>query len=76
MTEGIDELSADRPDPNELLNALLARVDDVIHETSEAADGLAIFAVEAVLTDRLRTALPDVRFTAQDIRAWSVEISR
>lgn len=75
VAEQAGDRSADRPDPNEFLNALLARVEEVIQETSEAADGMPLFAVERVLTDRLGAVLPDVRFTAQDIRSWSAQIS-
>lgn len=75
MAKRAGEWSADSPDPNEYLNALLGRVEEVIHETSEAAGGMPLFAVESVLTEKLREVLPDVRFTAQDIRAWSAQIS-
>jgi hypothetical protein len=63
------------PDPNEILDSLLSRVEAVIKETSTAAVGIPLFAVEAELTERLRAALPDVRFTAKDIRAWSAQVA-
>lgn len=75
MADGDSGPSADASDPNEVLDALLDRVEEVIRETSEATAGIPLFAVEAVLTERLRAALPRVRFTAQDIRAWSARIS-
>lgn len=75
MADRSGEWSADMPEPNEILDALLARVEDVIRETSEVADGMPLFAVEAVLLDKLYAALPDVRFTKQDIRAWAAWIS-
>lgn len=75
MAEGVSEWPADGPGPNEILTVLLARVDEVIQDTSGTANGMPLFAVEAVLTGRLRAVLPDVRFTEQDIRAWSAQIS-
>jgi hypothetical protein len=62
-------------DPNELLNVLLEYVEDALREIRAAANGMPLFAVEAVLTERLHAVLPSVRFTAQDIRTWSAEIS-
>ncbi len=75
VTEGGGDWPLDIPDPNEVLETLLARVEEVIRETSEAAGGIPLFAVEIVLTERLRAVLPGVRFTAQDIREWSARIS-
>lgn len=70
-----DEASSGLPGPNEILNALLECVDDALWETRQAANGMPLFSVEAVLTERLHAVLPSVRFTAQDIRTWSAEIS-
>lgn len=75
MAEGVCSGFPGTPDPNEILNALLVRVEAAIQETAAVADGMPLFAVEAVLTERLRSVLPDVRFTAQDIRAWSARMS-
>lgn len=75
MTERDSGRSADTPDPNEILDALLGGVEEVIQESTEAAAGIPLFAVEAVLAERLRAALPHVRFTAQDIRARAARIS-
>lgn len=63
------------PEPNEMLNALLCRVEVAIQETAAAASGLPLLAVEEELTARLRAALPDVRFLADDIRTWSAQIA-
>lgn len=63
------------PDPNEILNSLLERVEFALRETRGAANGRPLFAVEAELTARLRAVLPDARFTDEDIRAWAAEIS-
>lgn len=63
------------PDPNEILDALLARVETVLKETRAAANGMPLPAVEAELRARLQVVLPDARFTKQDIRAWSAGIS-
>ena len=71
MTSGSPEI----PDPNEILHALLGCVEGAIRETAAVASGLPLFAVEEDLTIRLRTALPDVRLTAEDIRAWSAQIA-
>ncbi|RKO20425.1 hypothetical protein D7Z96_18825 [Pseudarthrobacter phenanthrenivorans] len=65
----------DISDPNEILNTLLSRLEEAIQATETAASGLPLFAVEAELTRRLRVALPDARFTAEDIRAWSAQIA-
>jgi hypothetical protein len=67
--------SADIPDPNEMLEALVERLEDALQANRAAANGVPLFAVEAELTERLRVALPGVRFTAQDVRAWLAEIS-
>lgn len=75
MADGSGDWSADIPDPNEILEILLASVEEVIRETSEAACGMPLFAVQVVLTEKLRAVLPGARFTAQDIRAWSARIS-
>ncbi len=71
MTSGSPEI----PDPNEMLNALLGRVEVAIRETASTASGLPLFVVEEELNTRLRAALPDVRFTAEDIKAWSAQIA-
>ncbi|GGI03176.1 hypothetical protein GCM10007170_46550 [Arthrobacter liuii] len=68
--------SAATPDPKEILETLLARVEEVIRETAVGANGIPVFVVETVLTDNLRAVLPGARFTAHDIRAWSARISR
>jgi len=52
-----------------------AGVEAAIQETAAVAGGMPLFAVEDQLTDRLRAVLPDLRFTAQDIRAWSAQIA-
>lgn len=75
MTEGVGGFPADNLDPNEILDALLARVEEVIHETSKGAGGMPYFAVKVILTEKLREVLPEVRFTDQDIRAWAAQIS-
>lgn len=75
MVESGGDWSAATPDPNEILETLLARVEEVIRETAAAANGIPLFAVETVLTDNLRAVLPGARFTAEDIRAWSARIS-
>ena len=71
MTSGSPQI----PDPNEILHALLDRVEVAMQETAAVASGLPLVAVEEELTTRLRTYLPDVRFTAEDIRAWSAQIA-
>ncbi|WP_208786739.1 hypothetical protein [[Micrococcus luteus] ATCC 49442] len=63
------------PDPNEILDALLIRVEVAIQETAKAASGMPLIAIEADLAERLHIALPDARFSPEDIRAWSAQIS-
>jgi len=72
-------LSPGNPDPgaeaNEILSRLLARLDEVLGTTSADSAGLPLFAVEGRIGDRLRTALPGVRFAPEDIREWASQIS-
>lgn len=46
------------PDPKEMLDALLDRLDDALQQTRAAANGMPIFAVEAELTGRFHAVLP------------------
>lgn len=58
-----------------MLNVLLERLDMALVDIRADVNGMPLFAVEAKLTQKLREVLAGVRFTAQDIRAWSAEIS-
>lgn len=65
-------LSPGNPDPgveaNEILSGLLERLDEVLDTTAADSAGLPMFVVEGRLSDRLRIAVPGVRFAPEDIR--------
>ena len=65
----------DGRDADAMLSVLLERLDVALMDIAADVNGMPLFAVEAKLTQRLREVLPDVQFTAQDIRTWSAEIS-
>lgn len=71
---GREEPRNDR-DTDALLSVLLDRLDLALVDIRADVNGMPLFAVEAKLTQRLREVLPGVRFTTQDIRTWSAEIS-
>lgn len=60
---------------NAALSRLLEKLETVLQDTSDDSLGLPLFVVEARLAGRLRTALPGVRFSREDIRGWAVRIS-
>ena len=61
-------------DANAALSRLLEHLDAAIRDTTDDSVGLPLFGVEARLADRLRTALPGVRFTPEEIRSWGPEL--
>lgn len=50
--------SADIPDPNEMLEALLERLEDALQVNRAAANGVPPFAVEAELTEWAACSMP------------------
>ncbi|KRE61760.1 hypothetical protein ASG92_20425 [Arthrobacter sp. Soil736] len=62
-------------DANTILARLLESLEAVLQNTREDSTGRPLFTVEAVLTGRLRAALPGVRFSPEDIRGWAAQIS-
>ncbi|HET7140307.1 MAG TPA: hypothetical protein VFI36_09115 [Arthrobacter sp.] len=75
LKDGIGDEALSALDANDMLNALLGRLEGALEEAQVTANGMPLFAVEAKLTERLQALLPGVRFTAQDIRAWAAESS-
>ena len=75
MNQGASVPSRAALDADAMLDVLLERAEGAIRDTQAAANGMPLFVVEVKLAERLRTVLPGVRFTAQDIRAWAAEIS-
>jgi len=73
--EAGQEAPRDAHDADAMLNVLLERLDVALVDIRADVNGMPLFAVEAKLTHRLRMVLPGVRFTAQDIRTWSAEVS-
>lgn len=73
--EADPEALRDARDADAMLNVLLERLDVALVDIRAEVNGMPLFAVEAKLTQRLRQVLPGVRFTAQDISAWSAEMS-
>ena len=60
---------------NGMLASLLGRLEAALAEVGSTSRARPLFAVEADLSEKLRRALPGVRFSAEDIRKWSSEIS-
>lgn len=75
LDEARREATPSGRDADALLSGLLDRLDLALVDIRADVNGMPLFAVEAKLTHRLREVLPGVRFTAQDIRTWSAEIS-
>ncbi|MFF1382182.1 hypothetical protein ACFVWT_01315 [Arthrobacter sp. NPDC058288] len=63
------------PSENERLYALVMQLNDVLTRLGSALRGRPLFVVEKVLADELRRSIPDARFSEEDIRRWSAEIS-
>lgn len=62
-------------DVNGMLASLLGGLEAALAEAGSTSWERPLFAVEADLREKLRRALPGVRFSVEDIRAWSAEIS-
>jgi len=62
-------------DVNGMLAELLGGLVAALAETGATLQGRPLFDVEAALSDRLRRDLPGVKFSADDIRKWSAQIS-
>jgi hypothetical protein len=63
------------PDVNDILACLLGRLEAALAEIGSTSQGRPLFDVEADLRGKLPSTLPGVRFSAEDIRKWSAEIS-
>jgi hypothetical protein len=62
-------------DVNGMLASLLGGLEAALAEACSTSRGRPMFAVEGDLSEKLRRVLPGVRFSADDIRKWSAEIS-
>lgn len=62
---------ADIPDPNEMLDVLLERLEDARDAIRSRQRSATVRGREAELTERLRVTLPGVRFKGQNVRTRS-----
>jgi hypothetical protein len=60
---------------NQVLGSFLSRLEAVLKRADKDYGGQPLFAVEVKLRTQLQDSLPQVRFMAEDIKAWAAEIS-
>lgn len=75
LNDGNGDEALSALDANDMLNALLGRLEGSLKEAQVTAKGMPLFAVETQLAERLQALRPVVLFSAQDTRAWAAEIS-
>jgi hypothetical protein len=69
------QLKTRQPHVNDVLACLLGRLETALAEIRSTSHGRPLFEVEADLREKLLRTLPGARFSAEDIRKWSAEIS-
>jgi hypothetical protein len=60
---------------NDRLSSLAVQLDDVLTRLESALGGRPLFVVEKIVAQELRRSIPGARFSKEDIRRWSAEMS-